>query len=86
MGGGLVERREGGRRVETNRTDSPFLALFSFSVLLVWINSGYHTLLLPYRILTHSDGRIWERRRGAREIADDEDLTDDEEGGGGWME
>ena len=49
-------------------------------------NSGYDTLLLPYRIMTHSDGRIFERRRGARETADDEDLTDDEEGGGGWME
>lgn len=66
--------------VDTTRTDTVC------SLICLRHCSGYDTLLFPYRILTHSDGRVWERRQGhARENRDDEDLTDDEEGGAGYI-
>jgi hypothetical protein len=37
--------------------------------------------VIPYRIETRSDGRVWEKRRGVRAMDEADELTDEEEGG-----
>ncbi|CED85617.1 DHHC-type Zn-finger proteins [Phaffia rhodozyma] len=46
----------------------------------------WYVLALPLRTLPDSDGKTWDRKPGYRPGMVEEDLTDDEEGGGGWME
>jgi hypothetical protein len=50
----------------------------------LWLSDGcssWWTLVIPYRIETRSDGRVWEKRRGVRAMDEADELTDEEEGG-----